>query len=176
MTQTELLQMLDSKDKKDLWLFRVADFCAFFPQESEQNVKASLMRHAKNGYIQRICKGLYANPRALSKTRIFDELSYIANHIRSNALNYLSLETALNEHGVITQIPNRYVFVSTGESKVFCTPYGIIEYVHTKRKVNFHKKCFFDEMREIWVANKEQAIADAYAFDRSVDLIEENMD
>ena len=40
----------------------------------------------------------------------------------------------------------------------------------------FHKKCFFDEMREIWVANKEQAIADAYAFDGAVDLIEENMD
>ena len=173
MTQSELLITLDRWDNQFKWVFNIVDFYKIFSNETPQNIKVSLARHAKNGIIQQVCKGIYANPRAsLSKRYVNDALAYISNFVRDKGLSYLSLETVLSDDGVISQIPNRYTFVSKGQSAVFVTPYGILEYTHTTRPIKtLHDNCYFCEHRGFWVANTEQAINDAYAFNRSVDLI-----
>lgn len=176
MTQTELLKTLDYWDKKGIWVFRVQDFYLLFFSENPQIIKIALSRYVKNGIIERICKGVYANPRALSKERVNDRLAYISNYIRDKGLSYLSLESVLGENNIISQIPFRYTFVSTLKGAEFHTPYGTVEYTKTTRNIkNLHKNCFYDKNREIWVANTEQAINDAYAFNRAVDLIEEHI-
>ena len=174
MTQLELLKALDEWDKSNKWVFRITDFYAIFSEESPQNIRISLIRHTKNGIIDKVYKGIYANPRAFSKKLTNDSLAYISNYIRDKGLSYLSLETVLSELGLISQMPNRMTFVSKGRSQTFFTPYGILEYTHTQRPIKtLHKNCYFDEYRGIWVANPQQAIDDAYAFNRAVGLLEE---
>lgn len=174
MTRMDLLKTLDEWDKKGIWVFKMRDFYLLFSKENPQIIKAALARHEKSGLIERICKGVYANPRALSKERVNDVLAYVSNYIRDKGLSYLSLETVLSEKNVISQIPFRYTFISKLQSAEFNTPYGTIEYTKSKRDARtFLKNCYFDKERDIWVANKNQAIADAYAFNRAVDLIEE---
>ena len=174
MTQMQLLRVLDEWDKKGKWVFIMRDLYLLFSKESPQIVKDSLVRHTKSGLIERICKGVYANPRALSKERVYDILGYVSNFIREKAFSYLSLETVLSENNVISQIPFRYTFVSRLASAEFHTPYGTIEYTQTKRNPKgFFKNCYYDRQREIWVAKTKQAVADAYAFNRAVDLIVE---
>lgn len=174
MTQAELLKALDEWDRSDKWVFRITELYAIFSGESPQNIKISLSRHAKNGIIDKVYKGIYANPRAFSRRLTKDSLAYISNYIRDKGLSYLSLETVLSNEGVISQMPNRYTFVSKGRSAVFVTRYGILEYTHTQRPIKtLHKNCYFDEYRGVWVANTQQAIDDAYNFNRVVDLIEE---
>lgn len=174
MTQLELIKMFDEYDKKGKWIFELGFFYMCFTDENEQVIKNSLSRHEKSGLIERICKGIYANPRALSKARVFDTLAYVSNRIRDKAMSYLSLESVLSEENVISQIPFRYTFISKGTSATFHTPYGTIEYIHTSKNAkDLHKYCYYDEQRQIWVASKDQAISDAYAHNRAVDLIEE---
>ena len=174
MTQMQLLKVLDGWDKQDKWVFIMRDFYVLFGKESPQIIKDALVRHTKSGLIERICKGVYANPRALSKGRVNDILAYVSNFVREKAFSYLSLETVLSENNVISQIPFRYTFVSRLTSAEFHTPYGTIEYTQTKRNPkDFFKNCYYSKEREIWVASTKQAIADAYAFNRAVDLIEE---
>lgn len=48
--------------------------------------------------------------------------------------NYVSLESALSEYGLIAQIPiDRLTIMTTGRSSTYKTSFGIIEYTHTKR-------------------------------------------
>lgn len=174
MTQMQLLKKLDEWDEKGSWGLTMDRFYMYFHNESKESIKKALVRHEQSGLLERICKGIYANPRALSKTRVYNKLAYISNFIRDKGLSYLSLETVLSENNIISQSPNRYTFISKGQSRVFYTPYGIIEYTHTKRKTqNLHSNCYFDENREIWVAKTQQAIKDAFEFNRCVDLLKE---
>lgn len=137
MTQMQLLKKLDEWDEKGSWVLTMDRFYMYFHNESKESIKKALVRHEQSGLLERICKGIYANPRALSKTRVYNKLAYISNFIRDKGLSYLSLETVLSENNIISQNPNRDTFISKGQSRVFYTPYGIIE-IHTlkeKRKI-----------------------------------------
>lgn len=175
MKNIELLRFFDEYDKQGKWIFKLADFIMYFRKESEQNIKISLSRLAKQGYLVSISKGIYANPRAKSMLKGYFP-GEVANSLRDKAYSYLSLETLLSEEGLISQIPNCLTFVSLKFSRTYNTPYGIIEYVQTKRSVrNFLKDCYYDSTRGFWVANTQKAIDDLYNFNRCVDLYEEQL-
>ncbi|EAK5229415.1 hypothetical protein CA484_03050 [Campylobacter jejuni] len=172
MTHLELMDFLDYWDKKDKWLFTLNHFAVCFHKESLQNLKISLSRLSKKGYIVHVSKGLYANPRTRC-SKLFQEYE-VANHLRNKGYSYLSLETLLSQEGLISQIPNRLTFVSLKFSHTYHTPYGIIEYVQKKENPErFFDDCYYDENCQVWVANPKKAIDDIYRFNRSVDLYEE---
>lgn len=173
MTRLELLAMLDYFDKFDLWAFKLKQIKMFFDKESKQSIQMSLNRHTRDGLIVRCAKGVYANPRGEKPAW---RLEYLAGVLRNYKTFYLSLETLLSEHSLISQIPNRLTFVSQGRSQTFYTPYGIIEFTHTSTNhKNFLKDCYFDSDRKIYIANPEKAINDIYRHNRSVDLYEEQL-
>lgn len=173
MTQTQLLEMLDFFDSKHIWAFNVNNIFMFFFKEDKKSIQVALNRHTKNGIIIQCARGIYANPRG--KKPLF-YLEALASVIRDNATFYLSLETLLSESGLISQIPNRMTFISTGRSQTFFTPYGIIEFVHSTRNAkDFLSNCFFDKDRNIYIANEQQAIDDIYRHNRSIDLYEEQL-
>lgn len=173
MTQRELLKMLDDFDKMEIWAFKLQKIRMYFSKENEKSIQVALNRHTKNGIITQCARGIYANPRG--KKPLF-YLEALAGVIRDNATFYLSLETLLSELGLISQIPNRMTFISNDRSQTFFTPYGIIEFIHSTRNVkNFLSNCFFDKDRNIYIANKQQAIDDIYRHNRSIDLYEEQL-
>ncbi|WP_218837156.1 hypothetical protein, partial [Helicobacter pullorum] len=77
--------------------------------------------------------------------------------------------------GLISQIPNRLIFISSSRSQTFHTAYGIIEFVKTSKREFFNKDSgiFYNENRGIFEASVDRAIKDAYRHRRSIDLLEE---
>lgn len=173
MTQRQLLEMLDFFDSKRIWAFRLNAIRMYFNNEDEKSIQIALNRHTKNGIITQCARGVYANPRG--KKPLFVR-EYLALMLREQFTFYLSLESVLSEEGLISQIPNRLTFVSKDRSRVFNTPYGILEFVHSEKKDDFLKDCYYDNKRLIWVASKEKAIKDLYRHRRSVDLYEEQLE
>lgn len=63
-------------------------------------MKALLSRAAKSGVFERVCRGIYVNPRAAYPRGLM--LYHTASKLRAGNFNYLSLETLLSDAGVIS--------------------------------------------------------------------------
>ncbi|MGH8203109.1 MAG: type IV toxin-antitoxin system AbiEi family antitoxin, partial [Steroidobacteraceae bacterium] len=105
-----------------------------FPDDTPKAFAAGLDRLVRAGLLARACRGVYVNPRAQSlDSRVIER---IARALRPGAYNYVSLESLLSESGAISQIPlDRLTVMTTGRKGVYETPYGVIEFTHTKRPV-----------------------------------------
>ena len=132
MRTVEAVKMLADWDRRRRAVFSFSDMRMMFPHESAKTLSESLGRLARNGLLERVGKGIYFNP--LSRHGHGRLLEEIAATMRRGEYNYTSLECALSEWGVISQIPMQYLTVmTTGRKGTFNTPYGIIEFTHTKR-------------------------------------------
>ncbi len=86
-----------------------------------------------------------------------------------------SLETALSDAGVISQIPMNWITVmSSGRSHIVnCGEFGRIEFVHTKKRPeNLTDHLIYDSQCRLWRASVALAIKDMRAARRSTDLID----
>ena len=128
----EAIKTLTDWDRRGRAVFTFPDMRMMFPGDSARALSESLTRLTRVGLLERVGKGLYFNPLSRrSHGRLLEE---IAAAMRAGEYNYTSLECALSEWGVISQIPMRYLTVmTTGRKGVFRTPYGTIEFTHTKR-------------------------------------------
>jgi hypothetical protein len=164
--------MLDYLDKQDIWCFGIQTINMFFCDESKESIKKSLKRHTKNGLITHVCRGFYANPRARSMPAFpLFVLPYI---IRSSERFYVSLEKALSDYGIISQIPFRLTLVTSGRTQTYKTPYGVIEFTHSNRAIDvfYSGDYIFYEGYGAHYASPKIAIRDALRMKRSVDLID----
>ncbi len=113
-------------------VFTFSDMRMMFPDESTKTLSESLGRLTRTGLLKRVSKGVYFN--SLSQGRHGRLLEEIAAALRPGEYNYSSLECALSEWGVISQLPMQYLTVmTTGRKGTFKTPFGTIEFTHTKR-------------------------------------------
>lgn len=78
----------------------------------------------------------------------------IGNYIYTPS--YISLETALNFYGILSQFPYTITFVTTKKTKKFEIEGKVFEYVH------FDKKYFFGYIKQggFLIATKEKAVFD----------------
>ena len=79
----------------------------------------------------------------------------------------------LSEYGVISQIPlDRLTLMTTGRKGIYQTPYGIIEFTHTKRSVSDilknTKRITGNPLR---IALKKTAWRDLKRVGRNLDLV-----
>jgi hypothetical protein len=98
----------------------------------------------------------------------------IAKALRPGKLCYVSLESMLSEHGVISQIPMNYLTVmTTGASGKHATPFGVIEFTHTKRAVaDVLNRCVVMSGRPLRIAKKNAAVQDLMRVGRNIDMID----
>ncbi|WP_422139500.1 hypothetical protein [Endozoicomonas sp. ALC020] len=69
-------------------------------------------------------------------TVCFKNVQSIAIALRRGDYNYISLESALSEYGAISQIPvDRLTIMTTGRKGEYKTPFGVLEFTHTRRSV-----------------------------------------
>ena len=85
-----------------------------------------------------------------------------------------SLESILSEYGVISQIPvNRMTVMTTGASGLVETPYGVIEFTHTKRgAAEIVKHTLLSKGRPLRIATKRAAVRDLLRVGRNANMMD----
>ena len=171
MTKTEALKALKSLDQQGIYVLSKNDLAKLFPTEQEKAFEKSLQRLVKDGILERVTKGVYLNVFATSKKAT--ALEDIALELRAGCFSYVSLETMLAEYGVISQIPTRRITImTTGAKGVYNTPYGTIEFTHTKRSpAEIIERTLLPANRSLRIATKAAALQDLRRVGRNTNMI-----
>lgn len=127
-------KVLADWDRQGRYVFTRRQLGRLFPADSPKAFAQGLDRLVRTGVLVRACRGVYVNPQAHSfDSRVIER---IARALRPGAYSYVSLESLLSESGAISQIPlDRLTVMTTGRKGVYKTPYGVIEFTHTKRPI-----------------------------------------
>lgn len=168
-----LSQWLSDNANKQHYLFAQQDFRGLFPELSESAFRALLSRAAASGLLERVCRGIYLYKRGLPSNGLL--LFHIVALMRSTQFNYISLETALSDAGVISQIPINWISImSSGRSNIIsCGRFGTIECVHTEQKPGeLAPNLVYDKSCGLWRATVAQALRDMKRTQRNCDLID----
>jgi len=169
----QLANTLEKLANEDHYLFSSSDLAAAVPDLGTSALNALLSRARGNGLIQRICRGLYLNPRADYPVGLV--LYHAASRLRAGEFNYISLESALSDAGVISQIPmNWLTLMSSGRNYTFdCGAFGHIEFIHTKKKPDsIASHLTYDAECRLWRASVSLALKDMGLTRRNTDLID----
>lgn len=104
-----LLDWLEINASDTHYLFVLQDLRALFLELSDAAFKTLMSRAVSSGHLYRICRGLYAyKPGTFAHGLL---LFHAAAYVRSGEFNYISLETALSDVGIISQIPINYISI-----------------------------------------------------------------
>lgn len=174
MKKLELINSLKALDKHGVYVLAKRDIEKMFPAEKEKALEKSLQRMVADKLLVRAAKGVYVNPVALSKkSRTIEDIAKI---LRPGCFSYVSLESMLSEYGVISQIPvSRITIMTTGAKGTYDTPYGTIEFTHTKRRpLDIIKRTLPIEGRPLRIARKEAAVQDLLRVGRNANMIDES--
>ena len=127
----------------------------------------------KDGLLIKAARGIYINALVASRHKSW-MLENIAKALRPGKLSYVSLESMLSEHGVISQIPlSRLTVMTTGSGGIHDTPYGTIEFTHTKRSIpEILDRTIFIKDRPLRIAKKQAAVTDLLRVGRNTDMID----
>lgn len=169
----QLAKILAELADEEHYLFTLADLKGAMPEQSQGGFKALVCRGVKDGLLKRVCRGLYLYPAVEYAAGLV--LFHAAARLRAGEFNYISLETALSDAGVISQIPINWItLMSSGRSHIVnCGDFGRIEFVHTKKRPENLAECLvYDSACRLWRASVAQAIKDMLATRRSTDLID----
>ena len=173
MKQAHAIRQLAAQDRQGRQVFTYYDLATLFPEDNPRTLQASLDRLVKNGVLIRAVNGVYVN--ALSANAFTHTLENIAKAMRRGEYSYVSLESALSEYGVISQIPMRLTIMTTGRKGEVNTPFGVIEFTHTGRPVRDILDDVHDVGRPLRLAGKHKACRDLRRVGRNTELIDEEL-
>lgn len=168
-----LYQGLDKLATPERYLFTPADLRVLVADISDVAYRALLSRSAKGTKLERVCRGLYLYHPA--KPVLGHVLFHAAARLRAHEFNYISLETALSDSGVISQIPMNWITVlSSGRThNIDCGRWGKIEFVHTRQTAtDLTAHLNYDAECRLWRASVAQAVRDMRRHQRNLDLID----
>jgi len=174
MNQTTAIQRLAACDKAGRYVFTHRDLAKIFPEDNPRTLQAGLKRLVQQGLLVNVAKGIYLY--VLSQHKGSNTLEEIAKTIRRGEYNYISLESALSEYGAISQIPiGRLTVMTTGRKGEYKTPFGTIEFTHTKRPVTDIVSNRVNVGRPLKLASKATAYRDLKRVGRNTHLVEEQL-
>ncbi len=163
--------VLESLADSERYLFTPSDLQGIFP--GRRDLSVVLSRAQASGLLRRVCRGVYLYPRvAYPKGRV---LHHAAARLRAGYFNYISLESALSDAGVISQVPMGWLtLMSSGRSHVVdCGEFGRMEFVHTARGPGqVAGELVYDADCRLWRATVKLAMRDMRATRRSLDLVD----
>mgnify|MGYP000848194122 CR=1 FL=1 len=109
-------------------VLRTADVTAHL-DVNPANASQIMLRLARHGYVQRIKRGLWS----LADT----EPMAIVSHLTAPFPAYISLQSALYHHGMISQIPDVVYCVSLARTRVYHTPLATVSVHHVPDTLYF---------------------------------------
>ena len=157
-------------------LLTSVDIHNLLPELSPAAFRSMLSRYENTGIIKRVCKGLFKYPADAPEDGLL--LYRAAARLRAGEFQYISLESALSDAGMISQVPvNCLTLMTSGRSYTYmCGKYGRLEYRHTAQSpASLADSLIWDERAGLWRATVSQATRDLRRCGRSLDLLEENM-
>ncbi len=173
MNRLDLLHRLAELERRDIFVVAKRDIEKLFPEETEKSMEKSLQRMVRDRLLVKAARGVYVNPAAASRNPGWT-IEEVAKALRPGKLCYVSLESMLSEHGVISQIPvSRLTVMTTGASGTHTTPYGVIEFTHTKRsRPEMLARTVFVKGRPLRIAKKRAAVQDLRRVGRNTDMLD----
>jgi predicted transcriptional regulator of viral defense system len=173
MKHMELINSLTALERLGVFVLTKKDVEKLFPQEGEKSMEKSLQRMVKDGLLIRAARGIYVNALAVARKPSWI-LEDVAKALRPGNLSYVSLESMLSEYGVISQIPlSRITLMTTGAKGIHETPFGTIEFTHTKRTIpDILERTTFIKDRPLRIAKKHAAVTDLLRVGRNTDMID----
>ncbi len=131
-------------------------------------------RLVKQNLLIRAGKGIFVF--ALARDKGKDTLELIAKAMRRGEYSYVSLESALSDYGAISQIPiDRLTIMTTGRKGEYKTPFGTIEFTHTKRTMAQIVNSMLVTGKPLRMATKEAAWRDLKRVGRNTHLVDEQV-
>jgi predicted transcriptional regulator of viral defense system len=170
---TDALNVLVDWDRRGRCVFTKNDLAKLFDERAELLSK-TLERLVKKGILIRAARGVYVFGH--SAHRGTHTLEEVAQTLRRDDYNYLSLESALSEWGTISQIPvDRITVMTTGRKGIFKTPFGVIEFTHTEANPEtILANTIVRTPHPLRIAREAFAVKNQKRTGRNVFLIEEN--
>jgi predicted transcriptional regulator of viral defense system len=168
-----LTRVLETLADAEHYLFTLNDLHGATPELGAGAFKALVCRAEKDGILTRICRGLYLYPKVNYQHGLL--LYHAAARLRAGEFTYISLESALSDASVISQVPINWITLMTsGRSGIIsCGAFGHIEYIHTKRRPeNLAVHLTYDTRCHLWRASVKLALMDMNLTRRSTDLID----
>ena len=172
MNQRDANATLRDWDGRGRHVFTRRQLARLFRDDTPEAFAAGLDRLVGAGLLVRACRGVYVNPHAQSlDSRVVER---IAQALRPGAYNYVSLESRLSETGAISQIPlDRLTVMTTGRKGTYRTPYGVIEFTHTKRPIaDVLAHIRQEDVRPLRVASAAAAWRDLKRVGRNLALVD----
>lgn len=169
----KLRNFLEMNADAEHYLFGPADFSPAFPELSPDALKMLVSRSASDGLLEPMCRGVYAYARAPYPRGT--ALYHAAAKLRAGTFNYISLESALSDAGVISQVLPQWITLMSGgrSALVRCGTWGTIEFVHTRKKPeDLVGQLTYDRSCRLWRASVALAVSDMKACRRPLDLID----
>lgn len=172
MNRSDALKKFTEWDKQGRYVFTLADLSKIFAEDNPKTLKAGLNRRVKEGVLTRPVRGVYLFNYAHSRDG--HTIEHIARALRRGEYNYISLESALSEYGVISQIPiDRITVMTTGRKGTYHTPFGTVEFTHTKRSQQDILAGIVQADRPLRIATPECALRDLKRVGRNIHLVNE---
>ena len=171
MKQIDLLKTLDLLKRHNIVVFSSRQLKSYLLGESDAAFKDTVKRAINAELLERVCRGAYVNSREFTYHPY--KLEAIAAVLRSGGYPYVSLESALSEYGVISQMMlNRLTVMTSGRTQTYKTPYGVIEFTHTNRcDAEVIDNTLQREMRPLRQATPALAVADLKRVKRNTEMI-----
>lgn len=151
MTQVEALAKLHRLDQP---LFETRDLAALLDVE-RSNATQIASRLAKAGLLVKLARGKWA-------LRKLGDPFAIAEYLTSPYPAYISLQSALYHHGMISQIPSITYAVSLARPRRYETPIGAFSIHHVESHFFFGYET--DENSSAKIAVPEKALLDVFYF------------
>jgi hypothetical protein len=126
----------------------------------------------QKGVLRRVATGIFES--TITPPDGLTAIYKIVNKLRGDVLNYISLESQLSYTGDISQIVmDRLTVMTKGRSGIFSTPYGVIEFTHTKKTIeSIAPNIYFDSDIKMYRARTSQAIVDLKNCNRNLQMME----
>ncbi|OCA56498.1 type IV toxin-antitoxin system AbiEi family antitoxin [Photorhabdus namnaonensis] len=170
MNRATALKRFIDWDKKGRYVFTLADLRKIFPEDSPKTLQACLNRLVKGSMLARPVRGVYLFNFAHNRDSY--AIEHIAKALRRGEYNYVSLESALSEYGVISQILiDRLTIMTTGRKGLYHTPLGTIEFTHTKRQQEDILASITQADRPLRLAKLECTLRDLKRVGRNTQLV-----
>lgn len=172
MDRQTAIKVLSDWDSKGRYVYTLHDLAKLFPDDKPKTLQEGVNRLVRSGLLQRACRGVYV----YSLARSIDSFTIerITQALRRGEYNYISLESALSEYGAISQIPiDRLTVMTTGRLGIYHTPWGTIEFTHTKRAASDIVARTHKTERPLRMATVQTAWRDLKRVGRNTQLVDE---
>lgn len=173
MNKIEAIKRLHYIDRQDgTCVYTKSDLRTIFHEDNTHALDAGLKRLVEDNILMRAVNGVYVYMLSDNRENLIE---HIARAMRRGEYNYVSLESALSEYGVLSQVPMRLTVMTTGRGGVYHTPLGTIEFTHTKRNRMTLPDDMVDVGRPLKLAKKMAAYRDLKRAGRNVHQLDEDV-